>query len=66
LHFVNNAAELRALEVLNHESRFEVFKKYFRKITFQTAGDYVDDDFKLIDSIKEEDCEKPVQRNSRF
>ena len=50
----------------NYESRFEVFKKYFRKLTLQITGDYVNDDFKFIDSLKdEEDCEKPVQRTSR-
>ena len=33
----------------------------------QITGDYVNDDFNFIDSLKdeEEDCEKPVQRTSR-
>ena len=32
----------------------------------QITGDYVNDDFNFIDSLKdEEDCEKPVQQTSR-
>jgi hypothetical protein len=41
--------------IQKNESRFEVFNKYFRKLTLPITGDYVDDDFRFIDSLKYEE-----------
>ncbi len=50
------------MEFSNYENRFEIFKKYFHKITLQITGDYGEQEEY---EEQEEDYEKSVHRNSK-